>query len=83
MDSPTRRQLVVGFLEPAEKNDNSAEKPSDWMISAAIHVAAQSHFRRFLFTEDVHALNSQEGTLSTFSASNDKDLFTARLRCDE
>lgn len=63
MDSPTRRQLVVGFLEPAEKNDISAEEPSDWISTAAINDADQLHIRRFLFTVDVHALNSQEGTV--------------------
>lgn len=48
MDSPTRRQLVVGFLEPAgEKNDLFAQKPSDWKISAAIHGTDQSHVRQF------------------------------------
>lgn len=55
MDSPTRRQLVVGFLEPAEKNAISAEKPSDWTIAAATHGADQLQPRRSLFT-DVHAL---------------------------
>lgn len=80
MDSPTRRQLVVGFLEPAEKNDNSAEEPSDWMLAAVSHGAGQSRTRRFLLTEDVHALNSQEGTQSTFSAPDDKDLLAARRK---
>lgn len=48
MDSPTRRQLVVGFLEPAgEKNDLFAQKPSDWKISAAIHGTDQWHVRQF------------------------------------
>lgn len=48
MDSPTRRQLVVGFLEPAgEKKDLFAQKPSDWKISAAIHGTDQSHVRLF------------------------------------
>ena len=36
MDSPTRRQLMVGFLEPAGKNDVAAETPSDWMSALAI-----------------------------------------------
>lgn len=56
MDSPTRRQLVVGFLEPAEKNDISAEEPCDWTPASATHGADQLQPRRSLFAEDVHAL---------------------------
>lgn len=56
MDSPTRRQLVVGFLEPVEKNDYSANKPPDWMSKAVIRSLDQLESRRFLFSHDVHAL---------------------------
>lgn len=80
MDSPTRRQLVVGFLEPAEKNAISAEKPSDWMVTAAIHCTDQLHTRPFIFTEHVHALNTQEGTPISLSASNEEEFFTAYLK---
>lgn len=34
MDSPTRRLLVVGFLEPVDKNDYSANTQSDWIEEA-------------------------------------------------
>ncbi len=77
MDSPTRRRLVVGFLESAEKNDISAEESSDWMITAAIHSADQLHARRFWFTEDVYAPHTEDETQSFFAFS-EKDLSVAR-----
>lgn len=52
---------------------------SDWRIAAATRGAGQLHSRCFLFTEDVHARSTQEGTQGTFSASNKNDLSTARL----
>lgn len=77
MDSPTRRQLVVGFLESAEKTDISADKSSDWMVTAAIHSADQLHARHFWFTEDVYAPHTEDETLSFFAFS-EKDLSAAR-----
>lgn len=42
------------------------DEPSDWIITAAIHGFDQLNLRRFLFTEDIHALNSQEGNALFF-----------------
>lgn len=62
MDSPTRRQLVVGFLEPVDKNDRSLNTQSDWIADnftqksqpiRAIIICSWAHG---------HALKSQEGS---------------------
>lgn len=80
MDSPTRRQLVVGFLEPAEKNDISTNQPSDWTNAAVIHGTDQSHACRFLFTEDVHAHQlTGRNSVSFLFLINEEDLLAARL----
>lgn len=56
MDSPTRRQLVVGFLEPVEKNGYSANKPPDWMSKVAFVVLTNWNHAAFFFSHDAHAL---------------------------
>lgn len=61
MDSPTRRQLVVGFLEPVDKNDYSANTQSDWIEDAFTQSLNQLESYTCFFSDHVHALNSQEG----------------------
>lgn len=61
MDSPTRRQLVVGFLEPVDKNDYSANTQSDWIEDAFAQSLNQLESYTCFFSAHVHALNSQEG----------------------
>lgn len=89
MDSPTRRQLVVGFLEPAEKKHISAEEASYWRIGAVNQSVVQTGCRTLSFSffpqemSTPPSTDTQEGRNSERfffnSAPNEKDLFAAKI----